>query len=198
MSSRTNEALLARRALAEKACEGPWEILTPASTIVIPSRCNREVYTIASCPYAPADAAHIAANSPDVVMADIDEILRLRAENERLAKEDIQLAAYAAIEQLESDENISDMCASNGVLFDEVSKDPEQSEISFLRSEIARLEKEAQWLAEQAMCCSESRWAAGYCCYAEDCTINCSSDVASSENWLEAARRFVANMGKNR
>ena len=187
MSSRTNEALLARRALAEKACEGPWEMLTPASAIVIPSRGSREVYTIASCPYAPADAAHIAANSPDVVMADIDEILRLRAENERLAKEDI-----------ESDENISDMCASNGILFDEVSKDPEQSEISFLRSEIARLEKEAQWLAEQAMCCSESRWAAGYCCYAEDCTINCSSDVASSENWLEAARRFVANMGKNR
>ena len=33
------------------------------------------------------DAAHIAANSPDVVRADIEEILRLRAENERLNKE---------------------------------------------------------------------------------------------------------------
>lgn len=33
------------------------------------------------------NAAHIAANSPDVVMADIDEILRLRAQVERLEKE---------------------------------------------------------------------------------------------------------------
>ena len=33
------------------------------------------------------NAAHIAANSPDVVMADIDEILRLREQVERLEKE---------------------------------------------------------------------------------------------------------------
>lgn len=32
---------------------------------------------------------------------------------------DIEQAAYAAIEQFESDENISDMCEANGVLFDE-------------------------------------------------------------------------------
>lgn len=72
----------------------------------------------------------------------------------------------------------------------DVSKDPEQSEISFLRSEITRLEREAQWLAEQAMFCSKTRWE-GYCCYAEDCTINCSPSVATPDNWREAARKAV-------
>ncbi len=40
------------------------------------------------------NAAHIAANSPDVVMADIDEILRLREQVERLEKEADWLAEY--------------------------------------------------------------------------------------------------------
>lgn len=38
------------------------------------------------------DAAHIAASSPDVVRADIEEILRLRTENEQLALENQRLA----------------------------------------------------------------------------------------------------------
>lgn len=47
-------------------------------------------------PYEESDAAHIAANSPDVVMADIDEILRLRADVERLEKEANWLATRLA------------------------------------------------------------------------------------------------------
>lgn len=43
-----------------------------------------------------ANALYIAANSPDVVMDDIDEILRLRAQVERLEKEADWLALVLA------------------------------------------------------------------------------------------------------
>ena len=46
-----------------------------------------------------SDAAHIAANSPDVVMADIDEILRLRAQVERLEKEADWLISEKIVEE---------------------------------------------------------------------------------------------------
>ena len=48
------------------------------------------------------DAAHIAANSPDVVMADIEEILHLRAENERLNKEADWLAKTLGVQVKDS------------------------------------------------------------------------------------------------
>lgn len=87
MSNRTNEDLLARRALAEKAAPGPWEVLHSNSEIVMPKNCGPELCAVASCFGSRADATHIAANSPDVVMADIDEILRLRAANTWLEQE---------------------------------------------------------------------------------------------------------------
>lgn len=98
MTDRTTEALLARRALAEKATPGPWKptIYFDASPYVeAPGDKNVLGNSIAwLCPrdpemscQRPRDAAHIAANSPDVVMADINEILRLRAEVERLERE---------------------------------------------------------------------------------------------------------------
>lgn len=93
--SRTTEALLARRALAEKATPGPWR------------EKGEEVYSLDfDGKYYPLgdsmieeDAAHIAANSPDVVMADIDEILRLRAQVERLEKEVDWLISTKIVEE---------------------------------------------------------------------------------------------------
>lgn len=88
--SRTTESLLTRRALAEKATPGPWK---PGTSVFL-----KQETIIASMGYIAAEPigvsypttcynfAHIAANSPDVVMADIDEILRLRTENEKLRK----------------------------------------------------------------------------------------------------------------
>lgn len=89
MTNCTNEALLERSALAEKAVQGPWKISNSARVQLSRIIANREGYDVASClgDYAKANAAHIVANSPDVVIADIDEILRLRAENKRLEKE---------------------------------------------------------------------------------------------------------------
>ena len=79
--SRTTEALLVRRALAEKATPGPW-IRERGFLVYGPWR-SRPVSGEEGI-LNPADASHIAANSPDVVMADIDEILQLRMENEKL------------------------------------------------------------------------------------------------------------------
>lgn len=78
-NDRTTESLLARRDLAEKATPGPW-IRERGFLVYGPWR-GRPVSGKEGI-LNPADAAHIAANSPDVVMDDIDEILRLRAEVE--------------------------------------------------------------------------------------------------------------------
>ena len=98
--SLTTEALLARRELAEKATPGPWK---PGTSVFL-----KQETIIASMGYIAAEPigvsypttcynfAHIAANSPDVVMDDIDEILRLRAQVERLEKEADWLALVLA------------------------------------------------------------------------------------------------------
>lgn len=100
-NDRTTEALLARRALAEKATPGPWESVydycvlpniyddRPANVLI--ADCSREHDHDKKTK---ANASYIAANSPDVVMDDIDEILRLRAQVERLEKEADWLAEY--------------------------------------------------------------------------------------------------------
>ena len=101
-NNRTTESLLARRALAEKAAKGDWymfRLTHPSDHFnVRASFSAANVEQICQC-NAPTDAnqanaTHIAANSPDVVMDDIDEILRLRAQVERLEKEADWLAEY--------------------------------------------------------------------------------------------------------
>ncbi len=107
------EALLARRELAEKATPGPWEkdgddIYTEWSREEYPERgyeaeveCFSEIRVATTENYSPdisddetaGNAAHIAANSPDVVIATIDELLRLREENARL-KEGLENALH--------------------------------------------------------------------------------------------------------
>lgn len=100
-NNRTTESLLFRRALAEKATPGPWKSVydycvlpniyddRPANVLI--ADCSREHDHDKKTK---ANALYIAANSPDVVMADIDEILRLREQVERLEKEADWLAEY--------------------------------------------------------------------------------------------------------
>lgn len=76
--SRTTEALLARRELAEKATPGPWR---EKGEEVYSLDFDGEYYPLGDS-MIEEDAAHIAANDPSTVIADIDEILRLRAEVE--------------------------------------------------------------------------------------------------------------------
>lgn len=113
--NRNNESLLARRALAEKATPGPWYAnrsgrgvitqYTPLKDRTFGYGCgdefvcdlnDGEYHEYCDDKEQVNTAAHIAANSPDVVMADIDEILRLREKVERLEKEADYLAQCAA------------------------------------------------------------------------------------------------------
>ena len=109
----STEALMERRALAERATPGPWGVKckrhdnTCHENLIFTENGNkivgtdkidpREVYyrdlPEAICSLDTHDAAHIAANSPDVVIATIDELLRLREENERL-KEGLENALH--------------------------------------------------------------------------------------------------------
>ena len=82
MTNRTTESLLARRELAEKATPGPWR---EKGEEVYSLDFDGEYYPLGDS-MIEEDAAHIAANDPSTVIADIDEILRLRTENEKLRK----------------------------------------------------------------------------------------------------------------
>lgn len=80
----TTGSLLARRELAEKATPEKWNLLqifAEDENYVGPETWADMGKAVCICRYA-KDAQYIAANSPDVAMADIDEILRLREEVE--------------------------------------------------------------------------------------------------------------------
>lgn len=100
-NNRTTEALLARRELAEKATPEKWNLLqifAEDENYVGPETWADMGKAVCICRYA-KDAQYIAANSPDVVMADIDEILRLRAQVERLEKEADWLISEKIVEE---------------------------------------------------------------------------------------------------
>ncbi|MDE7241255.1 hypothetical protein, partial [Desulfovibrio sp.] len=90
----SNEALLKHRAIPEKAMPGPWESREEGQKAIddeydvwaVVYGAER-VAIVEDGPRMAANCAHIAVNSPNVVIAHVDEILRLRAEVQRL-KED--------------------------------------------------------------------------------------------------------------
>lgn len=89
---RSDAALRERLELAEKATKGPWYHTLAAIVGTKKSPEDNDAtcicFTEWGCSGDPqANAAHIAASSPDVVQADIEEILRLRKEVARLNKE---------------------------------------------------------------------------------------------------------------
>lgn len=89
---RSDAALRERLGIAEKATQGPWYHSLAAIVGTKKSPEDNDAtcicFTEWGCSGDPqANAAHIAASSPDVVRADIEEILRLREEVARLNKE---------------------------------------------------------------------------------------------------------------
>lgn len=85
-TDRSTTALLARRAIAAQATPGPWWVKSPPCFVPFTCVVKSSAGNLAGL-NGPESAAHIAANSPDVVTADIDEILHLRAKVGRLEKE---------------------------------------------------------------------------------------------------------------
>lgn len=88
---RSDAALRERLGIAEKATQGPWksdEVVTRKKdfepSYVVKDKDGFTIVDVIPVSAYQANAAHIAANSPDVVRADIEEILRLRAEVKRL------------------------------------------------------------------------------------------------------------------
>lgn len=79
-----------------------------------------------------ANAAHIAANHPDVVRADIEEILRLRGEVKRLRDENEALKNSAFEFGVGFSTKVNEMRARE----------------EWLSRELARLDKEADWLVK--------------------------------------------------
>ncbi|MBD5417321.1 MAG: hypothetical protein HDR50_06615 [Desulfovibrio sp.] len=138
----SNEALLKHRAIAEKATPsfiqeglsiyGPLhpESKHPNGRIFVAkvaegsNRRDPHLFDGAGVGSGPADAAHIAANSPDVVKAHVDEILRLRAEVQRLGT---IVTGY------------------------QVSAEEAQEIMGELQAENERLNKEVDWLAAAAL-----------------------------------------------
>lgn len=83
-NDRSDAALRERLKIAGKATPGSWSLQDKGA---IPLVYGPNGERVAKAVDNLEDTAHIAASSPDVVKADIAEILRLRAENERLNKE---------------------------------------------------------------------------------------------------------------
>lgn len=79
-------------AKAKATTPGPW--IQPGRCLVVSIVSKRE--PIIGDMKTVANATFIAANDPTTILADIDEILRLRAEVERLEKETHWLATAAA------------------------------------------------------------------------------------------------------
>ena len=86
---RSDAALRERLELAEKATQGPWYHTLAAIVGTKKSPKDNDATCICFTEWgcsgdSQANAAHIAASSPDVVREDIEEILRLRGENKLL------------------------------------------------------------------------------------------------------------------
>lgn len=91
-NDRSDAALRERLRIAEKATQGQWYHTLAAIVGTKKSPEDNDAtcicFTEWGCSGDPqANAAHIAASSPDVVRADIEELLRLRQENKRLCGE---------------------------------------------------------------------------------------------------------------
>lgn len=217
----STEALLVRREIAEKATPGPWGVkcerhdntcheylilAEDGDKIVGADKIDlREVYyrslPEAICSLDSHDAAHIAANSPDVAIATIDELLRLRAENGRLKEglenalhvNELRLAEVAKtlftgiVEGISGDSesvrvqtgatcvhcNACFTSAEDAIAHDKVCpKHPAN-----IRAEL--LEKEAEWLANRLACIQSAR------------DIEPQTRYRSSEWWRETARKAV-------
>mgnify|MGYP000475285773 CR=1 FL=1 len=203
--------LLIRKMFAENATQGPWltndrNTNTPFDISIQNGTCFCQIVWGTKR----QDITHIAANDPPTVIATIDELLRLREENERLEKE-LESARNWATSQHEvakmawggeipsplpghthmTEEEACAMfehlncpwCGGSGHFGDCEEADQQ------VKAKLERLEKEADWLAERL---------AKYCvddaekeCPLIDVCPEGSCPTITTSSWREAARGAV-------
>lgn len=142
-NDRSDAALRERLGIAEKAAQGPWksdEVVTRKKdfepSYVVKDKDGFTIVDVLPVSAYQANAAHIAASSPDVVLADIEEILRLRAEVKRLDK-DCQHRGQLVINLVSkmTHKTVEGWWSANGETF-QTRKDAIQSVIAQVEDEI--------------------------------------------------------------
>lgn len=143
-NNRSDAALRERLELAEKAVPKGEKTIWTADFASPHETCVRDAFTeriLTMEDYTDqATAAHIAANHPDVVRADIEEILRLRQEVARLELENQRLTVAGA-----NDEAYLLTCL--GIIRKAVGM-PVGSDWQQVAERVERLDKEADWLVK--------------------------------------------------
>ncbi len=134
-NDRSEAALRERLEIAGKATKGPWYHVLAAIVGTKESPDDDNATCICFTEWGAsgdpqANAAHIAASSPDVVREDIEEILRLRGEVKRLRDENEALKNSAFEFGVGFSTKVNEMRARE----------------EWLSRELARLNKEADWL----------------------------------------------------
>lgn len=142
--NRSDAALRERLELAEKAVPKGEKTIWTADFASPHETCVRDAFTeriLTMEDYTDqATAAHIAANHPDVVRADIEEILRLRQEVARLELENQRLTVAGA-----NDEAYLLTCLD---IIRKAVGMPVGSDWQQVAERVERLDKEADWLVK--------------------------------------------------
>lgn len=144
-NDRSDAALRERLEIAGKATKGPWYHTLAAIVGTKKSPEDNDAtcicFTEWGCSGDPqANAAHIAASSPDVVRADIEEILRLRQEVARLELENQRLTVAGA-----NDEAYLLTCLD---IIRKAVGMPVGSDWQQVAERVERLDKETDWLVK--------------------------------------------------
>ena len=143
-NNRSDAALRERLELAEKAVPKGEKTIWTADFASPHETCVRDAFTeriLTMEDYTDqATAAHIAANHPDVVRADIEEILRLRQEVARLELENQRLTVAGA-----NDEAYLLTCLD---IIRKAVGMPVGSDWQQVAERVERLDKEADWLVK--------------------------------------------------
>ena len=179
-NDRSDAALRERLELAEKATQGPWYHTLAAIVGTKKSPEDNDATCICFTEWgcsgdSQANAAHIAASSPDVVRADIEEILRLRQEVARLELENQRLSVDGV-----NDEAYLLTCLD---IIRKAVGMPVGSDWQQVAERVQRLNKEADWLGLRI-------WGTGSVPPVEDFDVR----ADRIKMWREAARKAVEEL----
>lgn len=191
-NDRSDAVLRERLELAEKATPKGEKTIWTADFASPHETCVRDAFTeriLTMEDYTDqATAAHIAASSPDVVRAAVEEILRLRAENERLVLENQRLSVDGVNGEAYLLTCLDIIRRAVGM--------PVGSDWQQVAARVERLDKEADWFIEYIWNKDIFRcpMPEGYKCehkFKHICCLDSEETEIRGRCWREAARKAV-------